>query len=71
MKVYNINALGLGRFIGTSMKVDPGVHDTVSIRCPETYRFSTYTYFRPVITRWSGSTSRMRVIGEARVMQIY
>ena len=23
-------------------------------------------HFRPVITRWSGSTSRMRVIGEAR-----
>ena len=25
-----------------------------------------YIHFRPVITRWSGSTSRMRVIGEAR-----
>ena len=48
------------------MKVDPGVHDTVSIRCPETYRFSTYTSDRAVITRWSGSTSRMRAIGEAR-----
>ena len=23
-------------------------------------------HFRPVMTRWSGSTSRMRVIGEAR-----
>ena len=23
-------------------------------------------HFRPVITRWSGSTSRMHVIGEAR-----
>ena len=23
-------------------------------------------HFRPVITRWSGSTSHMRVIGEAR-----
>ena len=26
----------------------------------------TVVHFRPVITRWSGSTSRMRVIGEAR-----
>ena len=26
----------------------------------------TCIHFRPVITRWSGSTSRMRVIGEAR-----
>ena len=25
-----------------------------------------YIHFRPVIMRWSGSTSRMRVIGEAR-----
>ena len=25
-----------------------------------------HVHFRPVITRWSGSTSRMRVIGEAR-----
>ena len=27
---------------------------------------TTQVHFRPVITRWSGSTSRMRVIGEAR-----
>ena len=25
-----------------------------------------FIHFRPVITRWSGSTSRMRAIGEAR-----
>ena len=32
------------------------------------YKEDHYTllHFRPVITRWSGSTSRMRVIGEAR-----
>ena len=27
--------------------------------------FNENIHFRPVITRWSGSTSRMRVIGEA------
>ena len=28
--------------------------------------FSLHVHFKPVITRWSGSTSRMRVICEAR-----
>ena len=29
-------------------------------------KFKLLIHFRPVITRWSGSTSRMRIIGEAR-----
>ena len=58
--VVNVDGRTVGRTNRRTEILTPISHPAIS-RCNK-----NELHFRPVITRWSGSTSRMRVIGEAR-----